>query len=154
MAIAKAHPDLHGSVFDLPHIEAEAQRYIAAAALTDRCGFVAGSFFEAVPEGADAYLLKGIIHDWADAEAVAILRSCRRAMPPHGKVLVVERMLPPGDQLALDITRIDLTMLVLNTGRERTEAEFRGLFEQAGLQLARTIPLQSGRYIHEGVPSR
>jgi hypothetical protein len=152
-AIARAHPDLRGTIFDLPHLQAEAEKSLAAVSLTDRCRFVAGSFLEAVPEGADAYLLKGIIHDWDDAESVTILRNCRRAMPPQGKVLVVDRMLPPGNEPALDIVRIDLTMLVLNKGRERTEAEFRGLFEQAGLRLVRTIPLQSVRHIFEGVPA-
>jgi hypothetical protein len=152
-AIVRANSDLRGIVFDLPHLQVEAERSLAASGLSDRCRYVAGSFFEAVPEGADAYLLKGIIHDWDDAASVTILRNCRRAMPPQGKVLVVDRMLPPGNQPALDIVRIDLTMLVLNKGRERTEADFRGLFEQSGLRLVRTIPLQGVRYIFEGAPA-
>ena len=152
-AILRAHPALRGVLFDRPQLQEEALRSLAAAGLAERCRFVAGSFFEAVPEGADAYLLRAIIHDWDDAAGVAILRACRRAMPRHGKVLVIGRLLPPGNQPALDAVRLDLAMLALLKGRERTETEFCGLFEQAELRLRRTIPLPSGEYILEAVPA-
>ncbi len=108
---------------------------------------------EDVPGGADVYLLKSIIHSWDDAESIAVLQNCRRAMPPHGKVLVVSLMLPDGNQPALDPVRMDLTMLVLLKGRERTEAKFRGLFEHVGLQLVQTISLSGGLYILEAAPA-
>ena len=152
-AILGAHPDLRGVIIDLPHLQERAQRSVAAAGLTDRCQFVAGSFFEAVPEGADAYLLKSILHDWDDAESLAILRNCRRAMPPDAKLLVVGWVLPPGNQPALAAVSIDLTMLVLLKGRERTEAEFRALFDEVGLRLVRTTPLRSGQHILEATPA-
>lgn len=150
IALVLAHPQLHGTVLDLPHLQAEAERAFAAAGVADRCRFEAGSFFEAVPEGADAYLLKSILHDWDDAQCIAILRQCRRAMAPGGRVLAVGHLLPDGHQPALAAVRTDLTMLTLLKGRERTEAEFRELFTHADLQLVRTLSLPDGSYLLEG----
>ncbi len=152
-AILRAHPYLRGNVADLPFVRQGAERAIAAAGLAERCQFVAGDFFEAVPEGADAYLLKSILHDWEDAKSLAILRTCRRAVQPHGRLLVVERLLPPGNQPALDPVMKDIEMLVLLGSRERTEAEYCGLFEQAGFRLVQATPLHGGTHLLEGVPT-
>jgi SAM-dependent methyltransferase len=153
LAILQAHPGLSGIVVDLPHVREGVQRAIAAAGLAERCRFVAGDFFEAVPDGADAYLLKSILHDWDDPKSLTILRNCRRAMQPHGKLLVIERLLPPGNQLALDPVMKDIEMLVMLGSRERTEAEYRALFEQAGFRMDQSIPLQGGTHLLEGVPA-
>ena len=152
-AILHAHPHLRGIVVDLPHVQEGAQRAIEEAGLAERCRFVAGDFFDAVPDGVDAYLLKSILHDWDDAKSLAILRNCRRAMQPHGKLLVVERLLPPGNQPALDPVMKDIEMLVLLGSRERTEAEFRALFEQSGFSIVHVTSLQGGTHLLEGAPA-
>jgi O-methyltransferase domain len=98
-----------------------------------------GSFFDSVPAGADAYILKKVIHDWNDEQAVRILRNCRDAMKPHGRVLVAETIIPPGNE-PNTIKLIDAAMLVVTGGVERTEAEYAALFAAAGLRLERVVP--------------
>ncbi len=99
---------------------------------------VAGSFFESVPQGADVYVLKKVIHDWNDKQAVAILRNCRDAVTPHGRVLVAETIIPAGNEPS-PIKLIDANMLVVTGGAERTQAEYAALFAAAGLRLKRVI---------------
>jgi O-methyltransferase domain/Dimerisation domain len=152
-AILRANPDLRGIVVDLPHLEEQAQERLAAAGLAERGRFMAGNFFDALAEGADAYLLKLVLHSFNDTDCVSILRNCRRSMSPNGKVLVVDQIMPSGNEDPTpDQVALDLTMLVLRKGRERTESEFRSLFEQAGLQLVRTVPLLFGQHILEAAP--
>jgi hypothetical protein len=129
-----AHPHLHGVVFDLPHSRVEAEATIAASGLDARLSFEEGSFFERVPAGADAYLLSQIIHDWDDAEATAILRRCRAAATNGARLLVVDNVIDAGNgpQWA---KLLDLHMLVMLGGRERTEAEWRGLLAAGGYSL-------------------
>jgi hypothetical protein len=145
-AILAAEPAVEGILFDQPG---------ALGAPFDRCRAVAGDFFTAVPEGADAYLLKQILHDWADEPATAILRSCRRAVGPGARVLIVERMLPeratPDDVQPL---LVDVLMLVATGGRERTEREFRDLLAAADLELlsvSEALPPFAYRVIEAGV---
>lgn len=126
-----------------------AQALIARAGLADRCRTVGGDFFASVPAGADAYLLRHILHDWEDPDAVAILRNCREAMPPQGRVLVVEMVLPPGNTPGFG-KWLDLMMLLV-AGRERTEAEYRLLFGAAGLELNRVLPTTAEVNILEAV---
>ena len=139
-AILQAHPEITGILFDLPHAIDGAK---AEAGLTGRCEFIAGDFFRTVPPGADAYVLKNVIHDWNDERSTLILQNCRRAMKSDARLLVIERILPdhlqnsPRDQAA---ARTDLTMLIAHSGRERTEAEFPGLLAAAGLRVTRIIP--------------
>ena len=147
-----SHPHLHGVVFDQPAVVAGAREAIAAAGLTGRCEAVGGDFFEAVPEGGDAYLLKFILHDWDDERSVAILRTCRRAIPPNGRLLVVELLLPPGNAPSLAKTQ-DVNMLINLGGQERTEAGYRALFAAAGFDLSRTIPVQGELRVIEGIPA-
>src|SRR6185436_14812355 len=120
-----------GILFDQAHVVAGADSVLAAAGVADRCEIVAGSFFENVPTGGDAYVLKSIIHDWEDEESVAILRGCRASMGPAAVVLLIERDLGgPNENPAAKLS--DLNMLVMPGGLERSEDEYAVLFEQAG----------------------
>ncbi|HEV2783427.1 MAG TPA: methyltransferase [Actinophytocola sp.] len=136
-AILSAVPSLRGVLFDLPHGVEHAAATLAKAGVAGRCEVVTGDFFDSVPPGADAYLLKSIVHDWDDERSAVILRNCRTAMADGGVVLVLERMLP--DRLSPANTGAvlsDLNMLVFTGGRERTEAQYRALYAAAGLELA------------------
>jgi SAM-dependent methyltransferase len=145
-AILARYPSVEGILFDLPG-------GIAAAGLggpLPRCKLVAGDFFEAVPEGANAYLMKKVLHDWSDDDAVRILANCRRAMAPGGRVLVAETVVPPGN--APDPIKVmDVNMLVVTGGRERTADEFAALFERAGLKAGRVVPTGARVSILEAV---
>ncbi len=136
------HTTLHGVLFDLPHGLEGASAVLEAAGVAARCTRVAGSFFDTMPEGADLYLLKSVLHNWDDARCVQILRRCRSAMAPRGHVLVIERQMAdrPGTT-AHDraVARSDLNMLVGLSGRERTANEFASLFAQAGLAQERNL---------------
>jgi hypothetical protein len=136
-AILSHHPGITGVLFDLPS-GIEATRAGEGGALP-RTELVAGSFFEFVPAGADVYILKKVIHDWNDAQAVTILRNCRDAMAPHGRVLVAETIVAPGNEPD-PIKLVDANMLVVTGGLERTEAQYAGIFGAAGLRLERVIP--------------
>lgn len=152
--ILRANPALRGVVFDMPRVAEGANETIAAAGLGDRCEFVGGDFFEAVPGGGDAYILKHVIHDWDDARAVRILRNCRRAMKAEGKLLIVEGVYPERiDQSVVSrgAAANDVNMLVCTGGRQRAEAEFRALFDAAGFELTRIVPTQAMSSVIEGV---
>ena len=150
-AILRSNPGTRGILFDLPHVIARAEEQLVAAGVADRCTFVGGDFFAAVPTGGDAYVLSQILHDWDDKRCVAILGQCRRAMPDHGKLLVVELVLPEGDEPFLG-KWLDLHMLVLLGSRERTAAEYDTLFRAAGFKLARVVPTPPGPSVVEAVP--
>ena len=149
-AILQANPALHGLLFDLPHVAEDAKKRIAAAGLAERCTIIGGDFFATVPTGGDAYLLKWIIHDWDEERAVVILKHCHRAMAENGKLLLIEAVIPSGNTPFFH-KFIDLTMLVIAGGRERTEAEYRTLFEAAGFKLTQIIPTSSEMSVIEGV---
>jgi hypothetical protein len=139
-AILARNPDVHGVLFDMPHVIAVARGLIEEAGLADRCELAAGDFFERVPAGGDLYLLKRVVHDWDDERASAILRSCRAAMGDRSRLLVIEHVLPPGNAPSWG-KLLDLQMLVLTPGgRERDEAGFRALLASTGLRLERIIP--------------
>jgi hypothetical protein len=147
--ILEWYPQATGVLFDLLPVVAEAQ-VLKNSAVAARCTFIGGDMFRSIPLGGDAYILRSILHDWSDAEAIQILRNCRQAIADQGKLLVIELLVTPSNQP--DFAKwLDLHMLVLLTGRERIEAEFRELFAAAGFQLTRIIPL-GGRAIIEGVP--
>lgn len=151
-AILKANPRLRGILFDQTHVVAHARSWLEGAGVADRCEVVGGSFFEGVPEGADAYLLKSVVHDWDDAEAVEILRKCRTAMADTGTLLMVEPVLRAGN--APDPAKYsDLNMLVMLGGRERSAEEFRGILAEAGFRLGGIIATESTHNIIEGVPA-
>lgn len=146
--ILQANPQLRGVLADLPHVTEGALRRFQVEELTERCQIAPGDFFDSVP-AADTYVLKWIIHDWDDERSVAILKNCRRAMTKGGKVLLVEAVIGPGTTTAFS-KFMDLNMLVMTGGRERTEAEYRALFDAAGLRLARVIPTHTEMSILEG----
>jgi hypothetical protein len=148
-AILLANPRMQGVLFDLPRVIERARDYLSQEGVAERTRMVAGSFFQAVPTGADAYFMKHIIHDWNDERCLCILRNCEAAMPDHGVLLVSERVMPTGNEPS--VAKIaDLVMLVLTDGgRERTEPEFRDLFERAGLRLARVVPTRTDNSLLE-----
>jgi hypothetical protein len=148
-AILGTNPGIEGVLFDVPHVIERGREYLAQQGVLARCRTEAGSFFDAIPSGADVYFLKHIIHDWGDEDCLRILRNCKAAMPDHAKLLICEKVIPPGNEPS--ITKImDLVMLVLtNGGRERTEQEFRDLFGRAGLRLARVLPTKVDNSIME-----
>ena len=141
-AILKATPGLRGILFDTPAGIRAAPRNLNDSEIAYRCRVVAGDFFESVPGGGDAYILKSVIHDWNDERAADILRNCRGAMPRHGRLLLVEPVLPARVESA-EITGVvmsDLNMLVCAGGRERTETEFRELFAATGFEVTGITP--------------
>jgi hypothetical protein len=150
-AILAANPALHGILFDQPHVLAGANELLEREDVMDRCELVSGNFFEVVPGGADAYLLKSIAHDWDDISTVKILRVCRTAIDESGRLLVVERIIGSGNQF--DPTKLsDLHMLVMLGGRERTAEDFERLYAEAGFRLTNIIHTSSSIAIIEGVP--
>ena len=147
--ILERYPQATGVLFDRPSVVAEVSG-LRTSGVADRCEVVDGDMFQAVPAGGDAYILRLIIHDWSDPEAIQILRNCRQAVAPHGKLLIVDFVLKPSNQP--DFGKwLDLNMLVLLPGRERTEAEFRELLAVAGFELSRIIPAGVASIV-EGVP--
>ncbi|WP_198539518.1 methyltransferase [Streptomyces graminilatus] len=151
-AVLDAHPRAHGVVLDLPHVVAHGRERIEAAGLTDRCELVGGDFFEKVPEGGDLYTMKWVLHDWDDDSAVEILKSCRRVMGEEARLLVVDTVVPDGDGFSPSKI-IDLNMMVLSGGRERTADEFRRLLAAAGFTLTRVLPTRSPSSVVEAVPA-
>jgi hypothetical protein len=152
MSILKAHPAMRGVLFDVDHVIAGAKPRIAAAGLADRLDTATGDFFKAVPAG-DAYVMKHIIHDWDDARAVAILKNVRTAMTkPDGRVILFESVLQPGNQPDLG-KFIDIEMLLMPGGKERTADEFSALFARAGFALSRVVPTESPLSVIEARPA-
>ena len=138
-----ANPAATGVLFDAPPV-------VAGAQANSRIEAVGGDFFESVPAGCDLYMMKWILHDWNDDQCVQILSNCRRAMAPGAKVLAIDAVLepPPGDPFK---NFMDLNMLVMTGGCERTEAEFRTLFDRAGLAVTRVLPTASPFGIVEAI---
>jgi O-methyltransferase domain/Dimerisation domain len=150
-AILTANPGLRGILFDQPHVVATAGALLERAGVAGRCEVVGGSFFDAVPGGANAYLLKSIVHDWDDAAAIEILRKCREVIANTGRLLVVEPVIRPGNEP--DAAKFsDLNMLVMLGGRERTADDFGRLYAEAGYRLTNIIPTGSVFHIIEGAP--
>ena len=146
-AILCVHPRVNGVLFDMGHAIGRAHDFLAAAGVANRCELVAGDFFEEVPPGADAYLLKSVLHDWDDEQCKAILLNCAKAMPAHARLLIVERLMPehfedsPHDR---GIARGDLNMLVAQDGKERTLEQYQTLLHAAGLRLKKSLTLSCG----------
>ncbi|HEX2914360.1 MAG TPA: methyltransferase [Chloroflexia bacterium] len=149
-AILKAFPSLNGVLFDIPAVIEGAKEPLQAQGVLERCRLVAGDFFESVPAGADAYIMKFILHDWDDEHCLQILRNCRKAIQPGGRLLVVEQLIPAGNEPAFSKI-LDLEMLAILVGRERTAAEFEQLFEESSFRLSRVIPAPADFSIIEGI---
>lgn len=150
IALLTAHPHMNGVLFDQPHVIET--REAAPGDIAPRLRAVAGSFFDGVPEGADAYVLRAVIHDWGDDEAVGILRACRRAMTDDATLILIERDLGPPNELP-EAKLSDLNMLVGPGGRERTIDEYAALFEDAGFRFIRSTPSAFGLHVIEGAPA-
>ena len=150
-SILKVNPGMHGILFELPHAVEGATSRFRREGLAARCTVIGGDFFTAIPEGGDAYMMKKVIHDWDDDHAHRILWHCHRAMRPRTKLLVVERVIVPGDEVDGGKWS-DLEMLVLSGGgRERTEREFKALYEHAGFDLTRIVATRSTVCLIEGM---
>jgi len=150
-AVLTAYPQARGIVVDLPHVIEQGRHLIADNGLQDRCELIAGDFFQSVPSSGDVYLLKWVIHDWDDAQAVAILKNCHAAMPPHARLLLIEAPLSARNEPCLH-KLMDINMLVMTGGRERTEAEYRTLLDAAGFELTRVSVTPLELAILEGAP--
>ncbi len=148
-AVLGANPGLRAIVFDRPHVAAGAAAVLAAAGVAERCAVEAGDFFQAVPRG-DCYLLKHILHDWDDARCLAILRNCRGAAAEGARLIAIEVLLAPGNRP--DYGRyLDVNMLVLTGGRERSAEEYGALFRAAGFAPSRVVPTRSEVKLIEAV---
>jgi hypothetical protein len=151
-SILGVHPNTRGVLFDLSHVIAPTRARIERTGQAARWECVAGDFFAAVPAGGDCYLLKKVIHDWDDERAKHILTNCRTAIPDTGRLLLIEPLIPPGNEASFN-KLLDLLMLVWNAGgRERTEREHQSLLASSGFHLSRVIPTRSGVSIIEAVP--
>jgi hypothetical protein len=147
-AVLHRNPGVRGVLFDLPHVIAGATSTLDAAGVADRCQLVAGSFFDQVPPGCDAYMLKSILHDWDDASSVRILQRVRDACEPETALLIVERVVDDADPSPV-AAMSDLNMMVNTGGRERTTSEWRALFEASGFELRGTVDIGLGWFVVE-----
>jgi hypothetical protein len=148
--ILASDPRLCGILADLPPVVAGAE-LLRNSPVADRCEFVSIDFFEAVPEGADAYVLKWVIHDWNDEQALRILRNCRKAIQPKGRLLLIEHVLKPANEFDLG-RMLDIGVMTLAKGRERTEREYQQLLQEAGFALNRVIETGGLLSIIESTP--
>jgi SAM-dependent methyltransferase len=151
--ILKRNPKMRGVLFDMPHALEGGRKTIAEAGLADRCEVVSGDFFVSVPDGGDTYLLSRVIHDWNDEQSVDILKVIRKAIAPNGRLILLEAMLRPAGE-AIFPALSDLNMLIRTGGCERTEAEYRTLYQAAGFELTRTVSTTAptGTTVLEGRP--
>jgi O-methyltransferase domain/Dimerisation domain len=149
--ILKENPKLRGVLFDQASVTARAlqDRHVTAKGIAERCILESGNFFEAVPKGGDAYMMKRTLHDWDDDRCAKILANCREAMSENGKVLVIDAVIAPGNESDRG-KLLDIQMLVIG-GRERTKQEFAALFRNAGLKLTRVLPTKCPLSIVEGI---
>jgi predicted transcriptional regulator len=148
-AVLNKNPKLKGILFDMPEVINRSHNNITARGLTERCKLDSGSFFESVSKGGDAYIMRHILHDWSDADAITILSNCRKSMNPGGKILVVEAVIQEGNEPS-PFKLLDLSMLLVG-GKERTHKQFEYIFTQAGLKLNRIVPFQHDLSVVEGV---
>jgi hypothetical protein len=149
--ILKLNPNMKGTLYDVPQV-VEGAKVGPLKLLMDRCTLASGDMFSSVPEGADAYMMKHIIHDWPDDLCVKILKACRKGVNAGGKLLVVDSVIQPGNDFSPG-KFLDLQMLIFPGGCERTEKQFRDLFAAAGWRLTRVIPTAAAESIVEGVPA-
>ena len=145
----KMAPKASGILLDLPHVIEGAK---AKLETENRVQCVAGNFFERVPSGGEVYLLKTILHDWSDSQALAILKNCRVSIQENGRLYIIEKILPERVEEAPEIVRSDLIMLVEVGGRERSENEFHNLLRSAGFRLRRVLATPLSLSILETVP--
>lgn len=150
--ILLANPQMRGVLYDRPHVVRESRALIEAEGLSERCEAVEGDFLGSIPGGGDAYLLSHVLHDWAEPECLTILANCRQAMDDQGRLLVVEMVVPPGDE-PHPAKHIDLVMLAVTGGRERDEQEYAELFGEADFELTRVVPTSLPSSLIEARPA-
>jgi SAM-dependent methyltransferase len=145
-AILKDYPSMRGIVFDLPHCEEGAKKNFSDAGVADRCAFIGGSFFESVPGGADAIIMKSVIHDWNNERSLRILQNCHRVLAQGARLMLVDKVIPEKVEPGIDLYVFldDLNMLRGPGGGERTPDEFRALLAEGSFDMRRIIP--AGRY--------
>jgi hypothetical protein len=149
-SILRRDPQMHGILFDSPLVIDGARESVQESDVAQRCELAGGNFFESVPSGGDAHILKWIIHDWDDEKSLVILSNSHRALAENGKLILVEAVVPPGSEFHFS-KFMDLNMLVMTGGHERTEEEFRRLYEASGFRLTRIVPTESPFSVIEGV---
>jgi hypothetical protein len=149
-SVLKRYPEMSGILYDAQSVTNGAASLVRAQGLEGRCELLSGDFFQSVPDGADAYMMKHIIHDWEDEKSARILGNCRRVINPKGRVLVIEMVVPEGN-VPSPSKFLDLEMLLFLRSYERTEKEFRTLFRSAGFELTRVVPTETPYSIIEGV---
>jgi hypothetical protein len=141
---------MKGILFDLPHVVAGAPPVLREQRVAERVRVESGNFLEGVPAGADAIIMKHIIHDWNDEDSIRILQHCHRALGKGGRLLMVEAVVPPPGETSW-AKLLDLEMLVLTPrGRERTESEYAALFARGGFRLMRIVPTVTAASVVEG----
>jgi len=145
-----ANPLMKGIVVDTPSVIQKTRKILQGRGIEDRCQAVEYDFFKEIPSGSEAYLMSNILHDWSDEQCKVILTNCHRAMKPESKLLIIEMIIPAGNGPSI-AKLLDLEMLVITGGRERTEAEFNNLFVSSGFKLSRLIPTKEGVCIIEGI---
>jgi ubiquinone/menaquinone biosynthesis C-methylase UbiE len=150
-AVLKKHPEIKGILYDLPGVIERAKKNLADAGLAARCQAIAGSFFESAPPGGDAYQMRHIIHDWTDEQCHTILGHIRKVIPKNGKLLVIEMVIKPRNE-PQPAKWLDLNMLLIPGGRERTEEEYREMYAKAGFKLERIVPTPTEVSVIEGKP--
>lgn len=154
-SILRSNPTIKGMLFDMPHAIEGGKKYFKKAGLISRCKFVEGDFFKSIPDSADAYILKSVLHDWDNKKSRLILKNCRHAMTAGDRLLIVERVVPERLEISgvhQELMRTDLTMLVTHAAQERTTAEFRELLESADFQIVRILPIGLSFNIIEAFP--
>jgi hypothetical protein len=143
--VLRKYPALRGMIFDLPHVVTGAEAPLARARVADRCRIVGGSFLDSVPSGADVHVLKHVLHNWDDDHCVRILRNSRASIEADGRLLILENVVPADDfATALPMIMLDLHMLVVHGGRERTRDEYETLLGRAGFKLSRHVTVRPG----------
>lgn len=150
-SIMRANPELKGILFDLPQGVGEAQSLLKTKGVIDRCQIIHGSFFNSVPEGGDVYVLSRILHDWPDDKAATILANCRKAIKEDGTLLIRDNVLTDRDQAG---SEIDVTMMIMTGGQERTESEWKNLLHSTGFTLARIYKKEGQLDLVEAKPSK
>jgi hypothetical protein len=151
-AVLRAHPGLRGILLDLERAVPTAKEYLAANGVDERCEVVAGDFFASVPAGADAYLLAHVIHNWDDAQAAGILRTVRAAMPGNGRILIIEAPLPDDDRPYF-VKDLDIRLLTMHGGKERSQSEYVALLAGAGLRPGPVTELAFGSCLITASPA-
>lgn len=150
--ILKSAPRARGLLYELPDVLPQARGLIEEAGLSARCDVAGGDFFQSVPAGHDAYILAHVLHDWTDEQALPLLRSCRKAISPNGRLLIVEAVLPPGD-IPHHGKLMDLLMLTVTGGMERSEEEFRRLLSAADFRMKRVVKTTTHQSVVEAEPA-